>query len=370
MRDILILGGYGTFGKRIAAGLARHKVSVIIAGRDAAKAHALASQLYGDYPDAHIRAEAMDADAPDFGTHLARLQPGVVINTCGPFQGKDYRIAEACIAQGVHYIDLADARAFVTGITALNVRATQANVCVISGASTVPCLTSSVIDYYKGEFHTLDELRFGIAPGAKTERGLATVQAIVGYAGKPLAKTPGYVGTPYGWQDLYLQHYPDLGWRWMANCDAPDLDLLPAKYGLKSIQFSGGAEVWPLHLGLWAASWLVRLGLPLDLPKHAARLLALSHRFDRYGTDVGGMHILMRGTKANGALHRRRWFLITKNGDGPQVPCVPAILLGKKLASGIALQPGARPCVSLLTLNEYMDELHRFAIRGFKIGKL
>jgi hypothetical protein len=59
--------------------------------------------------------------------------------------------------------------------------------------------------------------------------------------GKKLKRCAGYE-TRYGWQDLRLQKYPELGSRLMANCDVPDLDLLPDKYGIKKIRFSAGME--------------------------------------------------------------------------------------------------------------------------------
>jgi uncharacterized protein YbjT (DUF2867 family) len=42
---VIILGGYGNFGKRIARLLTRKGIAVIIAGRDRAKAAALARAL-------------------------------------------------------------------------------------------------------------------------------------------------------------------------------------------------------------------------------------------------------------------------------------------------------------------------------------
>ena len=47
---VLILGGYGNFGKRIAGLLTRKGIAVIIAGRDGAKAAALAKDLPPDLP--------------------------------------------------------------------------------------------------------------------------------------------------------------------------------------------------------------------------------------------------------------------------------------------------------------------------------
>ncbi len=252
MDKVLILGGYGNFGKRIAVALVRSHVPVIIAGRNEAKAAALANQLRQQHPDVEISYAALDAEQ-GLSLHLQTLRPAVVINTCGPFQLKHYRVAQACITGRVHYIDLADGREFVTGITTLDAQAKAAGTWVISGASTVPCLSSAVLEHYRHEFASIDALRFGISPGQKAERGLATTQGILTYIGRQLKPVKGDTRPRYGWQDLYRQHYPVLGTRWMANCDIPDLDLFPLQYGIQHVQFSAGMECAPLHLGTWMA---------------------------------------------------------------------------------------------------------------------
>lgn len=354
MLPILILGGYGNFGKRIARALAESGVPVIIAGRDRAKAEALAREL------PHALAAAFDVKR-DLAAQLAALKLAVVVNTCGPFQSADYAVAEACIAQGVHYIDLADGRAFVTGITVLDAQAKAAGVCVISGASTVPGLSSAVLEAYQHEFSTIHEMVFGISPGQKAERGLATTQGILTYVGRPLAPFAGHQRV-YGWQDIYRQRYPELGARWMANCEIPDLDLLPARYGIRSIRFSAGLELAPLHLGLWALSWLVRLGVSLDLPRYAPKLLAISNYFDRFGSADGGMHVLLRGADMQGNPHERCWYIIVKDGYGPHIPTIPAIVLATRLARGETLAAGAYPCVGLVGLDEYIAALAKYPI--------
>jgi hypothetical protein len=266
----------------------------------------------------------------------------------------------------VHSVDLADGRAFVNGATALDGKAKAAGVWVISGASTLPGLSSAVLEHYRREFAVIESLRYGISPGQKAERGLATTQAILTYVGKRLMPAPGDEKPRYGWQDLHRQIYPVLGGRFMANCDIPDLDLLPARYGVRKIQFSAGIEVSFLHFGLWALGWLVRLGAPLDLPRHAALLLRASHWFDRFGTADGGMHIIIRGRDANGHTHERRWFIIALNGDGPQIPCAPAIVLARKLAGGTMPGGGALACVGLVTLEECLAELKPYAIATYE----
>lgn len=351
-QPVLILGGYGNFGKRIARALAADGVSVVIAGRSRDKAEELAKQL----PDGLAEVACFDAKT-ELDAALEGIKPSVVINTCGPFQDSDYGVAESCIRAGVHYIDLADGRDFVTGITALDAAARARGVAVISGASSVPGLSSAVVEHFREEFSSIDSLQYGISPGQKAERGLATSQGILTYVGKPLRPFAGEAKGIYGWQGLYRQEYPELGRRWMANCDIPDLDLFPERYGIKSIQFSAGLELPVLHLGLWGLSWLVRLGLPLNLPRYAGLLLKASNWFNRFGSADGGMHVILRGRGREGAPHIRRWFIIAKNGHGPCIPTVPAIVLARKLAQGERLAAGAYACVGLVGLEEYLAEL-------------
>lgn len=349
--SVLILGGYGNFGKRIASALAAKQIPVIIAGRNETKAGALADAL-GKL--ATITTFDVNDTLPE---QLEKLAPKVVINTCGPFQNSDYSIAETCIKHGVHYIDLADGRAFVNGITSLDEKAKQANVSVISGASTVPGLSSAVLEHYKHEFSEVDLLRFGISPGQQAERGLATTQGIMTYVGKPLAPFRSIKERVYGWQNIYRQDYPDLGKRWMANCDIPDLDLLPERYGIKQIQFSAGLELGFMHLGLWGLSWLVRLGLPLNLPKLAKLLLTISDWFNSMGSPDGGMHIIIQGKDLEGKTHTRKWFIIAKDGYGPHIPTIPAIVLAERLVKGKKITNGACPCVGVISLEDYLNEL-------------
>jgi len=132
MNKVLILGGYGNFGKRIARLLTRQNIAVIISGRDANKAKILVQAL-----PAGLAEMAVFDVKQTLSTRLGELAPTVVINTCGPFQASDYAVAERCIEHGVHYIDLADGRDFVTGIRTLDGQATRNNVAIIQHRSGV-----------------------------------------------------------------------------------------------------------------------------------------------------------------------------------------------------------------------------------------
>ena len=358
---VLVIGGYGNFGSYIARSLAADPaIQLLIGGRSTDKAAAFIDTLTSAHP---AKPCAVDIDG-DIAGQLATLRPDLVIHTTGPFQHQDYRVAAAAIACGAHYCDLADARAFVTGIGVFDDAARAAGVAVIAGASSVPCLTAAVIDRYLPDFAALTGIRYGISAAQQTNRGLATTTAILSYVGKPfLAWRNRRPDRVHGWQHLHAVHYPELGVRLFGACDIPDLDLFPARYpDLNDLRFSAGHEIALLHLGTWGLSWLVRLGLIRHLEAHAETLLNLAFRFDRLGSSRSGMHIILSGTDHDGQPHEQRFFLIARSGHGPYIPCMPAILIARRLARGEKIAPGARPCLDLIDLDEYLCALEGFDI--------
>lgn len=353
---VLIIGGYGNFGSYIAKSLADDpEITLLIGGRSRDKANAFIATLETANP-----AEAHSLDIfGDVDGALKDSAPDIVIHTTGPFQAQGYQVAQACIRSGCHYIDLADARAFVSNITRLDVIAQAQKVLVVSGASSVPCLTAALVDDYLPHYRDLQDLDYGISAAQQTNRGLATASSILSYVGKPFTSLRrGKIQNIYGWQGLHSEIYPGLGTRLFGDCDIPDLTLFPARYPtLHSIRFCAGHEIKLLHLATWLLSWLVRLGLAPSLSKHAERLLQLSFLFDPLGSSESGFHMFLRGVGLDGRQREDRFYLIARSGHGPYIPCMPAILLARKLARDTLSQRGATPCVDLIPLAEYVDAL-------------
>ncbi len=360
-KRVLIIGGYGNFGSFITKTLAKEaNVQLIIAGRSAEKAQKIASEL-----DVVNAAESVVLDiCEDITDILQTIKPDIVIHTSGPFQEQGYKVAEACIAQGTHYLDLADGRKFVEGITELDAKAKDKRVLVVSGASSVPCLTSALIDHYLPEFETLETLDYGITTAQKTARGLATTAAILGYTGKSFKTLiNGRLNNIYGWQGLRARKYRGLGWRLLGNCDVPDLALFPERYPtLKTVRFYAGLEIWFIHITLWALSWLVRIGLIRRLEKIAPLLLRISFLFDWLGSSISAFHMVLSGKGKNKEDKLIEFELIAKSGDGPYIPCMPAILMAKKLVNGEMNKYGAYPCVGFITCDEYLNALSELDI--------
>ena len=358
---VLVIGGYGNFGSYIATSLAPDpQIRLLIGGRSQAKAQAFATLLGAANP---AESHPFDIDG-NLAAALERTSPDIVVHTSGPFQRQDHRVARACIAHGCHYLDLADARDFVVSISELDAAARERGVLVVSGASSVPCLTAAVIDHYRPGFTQLDTIDYGISAAQQTNRGLATTSAVLSYVGKPLLRLrDGRMQRVFGWQDSHAVRYPELGIRLFGNCDIPDLDLFPRRYPeARSIRFAAGHELKILHAGTWALSWLVRLGLVRSLDAHARRLLQLAFLFDRFGSSKSGFHMFLAGVGRDGRPRHVRFFIIARSGHGPYIPCMPAILLARRLSRDEVAVRGAMPCLDLITLEDYLGELERLDI--------
>ncbi len=360
-KRILVIGGYGNFGSFISQKLAKNPdMQVIVAGRSQEKAEAFRGQLNAVNPPI---AAALDV-TNNLSCQLERLDPYVVVHTVGPFQGQSYDVAQTCIEQGCHYIDLADGRDFVSGIDELDAPAVAANVSVISGASSVPCLSSVVVDHFLPEFESLTSLDYGISTAQHTTRGLATTAAVLSYAGKSFQTlVNGRQQTITGWQGMRSHRFRELGRRYLANCDIPDLTLFPERYPtLKTVRFYAGLELAFMQIGLWALSWLVRLRLIKNLASWAGLLLKASFLFDRIGGDESGFFMKLSGQDKKGLAKSIAFELTAKSGHGPLIPCIPAILLAEKLAKGGGPKASATACIGLLTLEEYLTALKQLDI--------
>lgn len=355
---ILVVGGYGNFGSFIVRRLTKEPdIDIIVAGRSEGKARQFAESVQAEWIVADIEKDIEHA--------LTATKPNIVIHTSGPFQEQSYEVAGACIKHQMHYIDLADGRDFVGKIDSLDSAAKAAGVLVVSGASSVPGLTSAIIDKYRNEFTSIDTLNYGITTAQKTNRGLATTSAVLGYVGKPFETLfEGNAKKVYGWQSLTWRKFTGLGWRVLGNCDVPDLDLFPQRYpDVKSIRFQAGIELSFMHLILWMLSWLVRFRILPNLKVAARFMLALSRPFDLIGSDSSGFFMDLAGQDSEGNPKSLTFEIIARAGDGVLIPCTPAIVIALKLARGELSRAGAQPCLGLFDLDELLDELSQLDIK-------
>lgn len=368
MARVLILGGYGNFGKRIAERLGQSHagIELVVAGRNLDQASRLCAQLQPlAAAGATFHGARLDIDSPTFADELTALAPDLVIHTSGPFQGQDHRVPRACIQAGAHCIDLADDRRYVCDIRTLDGEAAARGLLLVSGASSVPGLSSTVIDHFCGEFAALESIVSAIAPGNKAEVGEATLKGILSYTGRPFEVLhQGCWTKRYGWMDpRRLDFGAPVGRRWLANIDIPDLELFPQRYpGVQIVRFQAGLELPVLHYIMFAMAALARLRLVDNWAGWSRRMLRARQPFMAFGSDVGGMRIELSGRGPEGERKKLNWTLYAERGVGPYIPTLSAIILAGKLLRGELAERGALPCLGLYSLAEFDAEASRLGI--------
>jgi hypothetical protein len=356
---ILILGGYGTFGGRLAQLLKDEAaLTLLIAGRSLPSAQAFCDRLGGA---ARLVPLQFDRDG-DLRQQLHAAQPELLVDASGPFQdysGDPYRVVAACIEARVDYMDLADGSAFVKGIARFDAAAQQRGIAVLSGVSSFPVLTAAVVRRLYADLARIERISAGIAPSPYAAVGPNVIRAIAGYSGKKtrlvrggqpawghaLTETRRYTIAPPGQLPLRSIRF--------SLVDVPDLQLLPELWaGIDSVWIGAGPVPELLHRMLNGLAWLVRLRLlPTLLP-----LAPLFHWVIgrcRWGEPRGGMFVAVQGRDALGQPQQRSWHLLAEGDDGPLIPSMAVEALVRRRLKGFRPAAGARAALHELELEDY-----------------
>ena len=358
--SVLIVGGYGTFGGRIVELLENEpRLVLFITGRSLERARAYCKTR--DKAKAKLVPTIFDRDG-DLSAHLVPLRPHVLVDAGGPFQtygqGR-YRVIEACIAHGIHYLDLADGSDFVEGVHTFDPAARRPGVFVLSGVSSFPVLTAAAVRRLSADMARVTAIRGGIAPSPYAGVGTNVIRAIAGYAGQPCTLRRNdrpAVGHPFTDHMRFTIAPPGrlpLRNTLFSLVDVPDLralaDLWPEA---NSIWMGAGPVPESLHRALVALAWLVRLRLVRSLLPLAPLMHLASNRL-AWGEHRGGMFVEVEGVLASGTPTRRSWHLLAEGDDGPLIPSMAVDALVRKVLEGQTPPVGARAAVRDLELDDY-----------------
>ena len=350
---IVIIGGYGVFGSLTARLLARDGHQLWLAGRNPEKARELAKELGAETlkVDIHGAPEALFGPSPD-----------VVIDAAGPYQhyGADpYLIPRLCVEYGCNYLDLSDSSEFTRGVSVLDEAAKDSGVFVLSGASSVPGLSSIVIDDLVDGLEDIELVDTAILPGNRAPRGMSVIKSIVSGVGRPSkVLRDGKWETLRGWSDRKIYELAPGLRRAAYFVDVPDIQLLPERIKARSVMFRAGLELPVMNWSLSALGWLRRYWR-LELPELAYSVLQmLSKAVFAFGTDRGGMQVSIVGRCGNERVCRK-WVLVAEEGDGPYVPGMACRAVLREIET---IAPGARPCLGEVPLGVIEDALSDLAI--------
>lgn len=358
---VMILGGYGNFGQLIATALSQEEnISVIIAGRNESKAKALANQLNCCYVKLDVHQDDL---VQTFHAHSVQL----VISTVGPFQNQSYDIAQSAIDADIHYIDLADSREFVENIVQFDSIAKEKDLFICSGASTVPSLSSAVVNHFLSEYSQLNNIDIALSASEKVP-GISTLSAVLSYCGQKFTMWKNQQWQEvYGLQNLTHQkfyHLPNK--RWVGNCSVPDLALFPMNYPtVQQVTFKAGVGISIVQISSWFVSWLKRCHLIKEPLKHVNLFYKIAQKFERFGDGLSGMQVKLKGIDHQQEPLTINWEIIGYDNEGPNIPCFASIILARKLANQTIIQSGAFSSMNLITLDEYLAEFNTINVKTF-----
>ena len=202
-------------------------------------------------------------------------------------------------------------------------------------------------------------------PGNKAERGEATIKGILSYTGHPFkAFYQSKWQNVFGWMSPTKSDFGDeIGQRWLANVDVPDLELFPSNYSVSQrVSFQAGLELGFLHFTMVAMAWLTKIGLVKNWSPLTKPIVKLSEYFLPFGTDIGAMKVIINGEDHQQKNLSLTWRLIAKNGIGPFIPTFSACILAKQLLDGTTITPGAKPCLGLYSLSTFDDFIQPYDI--------
>lgn len=328
---IIVIGGGGVFGSRLAEMLTRDGHDVTLAGRRAPREVAMAM-------GPGVRAVRLDREGDLSG--LAGFD--LVIDAAGPFHdyGPDpYRLARAAIEAQAGYFDLSDNVEFAAGIGTLDSLAKAAGVPVLSGVSSVPALSSAAAVSLMEGAQDVAAIDCAILPGNRAPRGRAVVDSILSQAGQPLSLCVDGQEVVVGSWSRPRRYDLGAGWARTGHLiGVPDVALFPVAFDVPTVVFRAGLELWPMRAGLavWAS-------FGRRMPKWLKSVLFwIAQGLKPFGSDKGGMVVEVTG-RWGGDWERRSWRLRVSRGEGPYIPGIAARTLAARL-DGLA--PGARPAVA------------------------
>ncbi|WP_299831136.1 SDR family oxidoreductase [uncultured Roseobacter sp.] len=361
---ILIIGGTGVFGRRLARHLmAFGGIELFVTSRSSAKADRFAEVLRAGNEATPVQGVVLDCHE-NLTTRLDEIRPFAVIDCSGPFQHADFEIARSVVSAGAHLIDLADARSYLAGFTdMLGELARAKGVAALTGASSTPTLSACVVDHLTREWQRVDTIDICITPGGKSEVGRSVIEAILSYAGKdiPIWRN-GQLSHTSGWSEPRLVDIPGLGPRRVAAVETYDAEYLGSRHEVQSrVSFSAGLESIIEQRGIETLATLRKRHLLPDLGILIPALLKARQVTRLPTSDRGGMQVSVCGLDAQGGFTQAHWTLVAKNDHGPNVPILPAAAALEKLLAG-EVEAGARLAHNAVTLPDILAEASSYAI--------
>jgi saccharopine dehydrogenase (NAD+, L-lysine forming) len=182
---ILIVGGYGAVGRRIATILvAESPLAVVVAGRNPDRATGLPPG---------VAARLIDLDDP--GTWEAALEGTALITMC--MDQRDPAFVASVLERGIGYVDVTAGDDFFRAVEALE--ASRVNATALLSVGVAPGITNLLAAAAAADLDRIERIDIGILLGLGDEHGEAAVAWTVENVFAPGAGRPAVMDFGPGW---------------------------------------------------------------------------------------------------------------------------------------------------------------------------
>lgn len=235
---VLLLGGTGIVGRRVAAELTRNEevTDLIIGGRNYEKLHR-STTLLGD----KARTALLDLE-DDVVLGAACVQADVVVNCCGPAHLTELPAAGAAIEAGVAYVSLGNDYAAAGAVANLAERAHATGSTVVVGCGLSPGITTLLTALAHEEFDDIAEIEISLAHSYRDLPTPAHTAHLLHILGEPGASISDHeLSVDLAGGSPHLVYFPEpVGWVETVGCGHPEI------HNLKSL----GLQSMSVRLGL------------------------------------------------------------------------------------------------------------------------
>jgi saccharopine dehydrogenase-like NADP-dependent oxidoreductase len=236
---VVVLGGYGSVGRAVAHTLAEwFPGEVVVAGRDGARAQALASSSGGA-----ITARQVDVTRPD---DVRRVLEGArVVVMC--IERANESVARACLERGIHYVDVSASDDLLSAIAQLDPLARKRDATAVLSVGLAPGLTNLLARRAYERLPSATRIDITLITGVNGDHGPDALRWIIanlsaaprGEAGPLRVDLPGF-GTrtahPFPFSDQYAVTRA-LGVQTTSRLAFESVILTSVIFGLRSVRF-------------------------------------------------------------------------------------------------------------------------------------
>ncbi|MBD1844082.1 saccharopine dehydrogenase NADP-binding domain-containing protein [Cyanobacteria bacterium FACHB-63] len=230
-KQVLILGGTGRVGSKVAADLIAHTdAEITIAGRNLLTGAQVSQQL-GE----RVKFSAIDLSAAAV-LKGAIAQSDLVIHCAGPFHYRNASVLQICIDQGVNYIDVSDHPSFTRKALAFRSNAESADVTAIINTGIFPGISNSMVRRDVEQLDHAEKIHLSYVVAGSGGAGITVMRTTFLGLQRPFEAWIGgdwQMVKPYS--DREVVEFPQYGKVGVYWFDMPEAFTLPDTFPVKTV---------------------------------------------------------------------------------------------------------------------------------------